>query len=86
MVPIEEAIVEKLRNDGPCSLDDVVTHLSRFSSEEIFITIDRMASDGRVFLHQRGYSTYHLSLNSHVAPPVSRRVAEGERTTQSLER
>ncbi len=74
MVPIEEAILEKLRNDGPCSLDDVFTHLSRFSTGDIFITIDRMASDGRVFLHQLGYSTYQLSLKSHVAPPVSRQV------------
>ena len=67
MVPIEEAIVEKLRHDGPCSLDDVVTHLSSFSTGEIFVTLDRMSSDGRVLLRQLGHSTYQLSLGSQVA-------------------
>ena len=28
MLPIEEAIVEELRKDGPCCLDHVVLHLS----------------------------------------------------------
>ena len=62
MLPLEEAIVEKLRKDGPCSLDDVVTHLSCFSSEEIFIAIDRMSRDGRLSLRQLSYSTYELAL------------------------
>ena len=75
MLPIEEAIVEKLRKDGPCSLDDVATHLSSFSSREMFITINRMSSDGRVFLHQLGYSTYQLSVGPHIASPVQRQVA-----------
>ena len=44
MLPVEEAIIEKLRS-GPCSLDDVVTHLSSFSTGEIFVTIDRMSWD-----------------------------------------
>lgn len=67
MVLIEEAIVKKLRNDGPCSLDDIVTHLSSFSTGDIFVTIDRMSSDGRVLLRQLGHSTYKLSLGSQVA-------------------
>jgi hypothetical protein len=67
MLPIEDAIIEKLRKDGPCSLDDVLTHLSSFSSGEIFIAVDRMSRDGQVFLRQRGYSTYQLSLGSQCA-------------------
>ena len=62
MLPIEEAIIDKLRRDSPCSLDDVLTQLSRFSSGEIFIAVDRMSQDGRVLLRQRGYSTYQHSL------------------------
>jgi hypothetical protein len=64
MTPIEDAIVKWLQQSGPCSLDDVVTHLSSFSSGEIFIAVDRMSRDGRVLLHQRGYSTYQLALGS----------------------
>jgi len=62
MLPLEEAIIEKLRKDGPCSLDDVVIHLSRFSTGDIFLTIDRMSIDGRVLLRPLGYSTYELTL------------------------
>jgi hypothetical protein len=64
MTSIEEAIVKRLQQSGPCSLDDVVTHLSSFSSGEIFIAVDRMSRDGRVLLHQRVYSTYQLALGS----------------------
>ena len=62
VLPIEDAILEKLRKDGPCSLDDVVLHLSRFDSGDIFLTIDRMSIDGRVLLRQLGYATYELTL------------------------
>ena len=82
MLPIEEAIIEKLRS-GPCCFDDVVTGLPNFSWAELFIAVDRMSRDRRVFLLQLGFSSYQISLGSHVAPPVQRRVAEGERTSQS---
>ena len=61
MLPIEEAILEKLRS-GPCCFDDVVTELSNFSWGEVFVAVDCMSRDGRVFLRQLGYSTYQLSL------------------------
>ena len=67
MLPLEEAIVEKLRKDGPCCLDEVVTHLSSFSWGEIFVAVDCMSRDGRVFLRQLGYSTYQISLGSQFA-------------------
>ena len=63
MLPIKEAIVDKLRG-GPCSLGDVVTHLSSCSTTEIFVAIDRMSRDGRVLLRQLGHSTYQLQLHS----------------------
>ena len=67
MLPIEEVILEKLRN-GPCSLDDVVNYLSIFTTGEIFVAIDRMSRDGRVLLRQHGYATYQLSLGSQSRP------------------
>ncbi len=57
-MPIEEAIVEKLRKGGPCCLDDIVTHLPNFSWGEIFVAVDCMSKDGL------GYSTYQISLGS----------------------
>ena len=64
MTPIEEAIVEKLREGGPCCLDDVVTYLPNFSWGEVFGAVDRMSRDGRLSLRQLGYSTYQLTLKS----------------------
>jgi len=63
MLPIEEAIIEKLRS-GPCSFDEVVTGLPNFSWGEIFTAVDCMSRDRRVFLRQLGYSTYEISLGS----------------------
>ena len=62
MLPIEEAIVEKLLESGPRALDEIVNHLPYFSWGEIFTAIDRMSIDGRVSLRQLGYSTYELAL------------------------
>ena len=62
MLSLEEAIIEKLREDGSCSLDYVILHLSRFNAGEKFLAIDRMSIDGRVLLRQLGYSTYELTL------------------------
>ena len=66
MAPIEEAIAEKLREGGPCCLDDVVTYLPNFSWGEVFSAVDRMSRDGRLSLRQLGYSTYQLTLKSVV--------------------
>jgi len=62
MAPIEKAIVEKLREGGPCCLDDVVTSLPNSSWGEVFGAVDRMSRDGRLSLRQLGYSTYQLQL------------------------
>ena len=81
MLSIEEAIIEKLRS-GPCCLDDVVTELSNFSWGEVFVAVDRMSRDRRVFLRQLGYSTYQLSLGTQLAyicPPHRAEVERVER-------
>jgi len=63
MLPIEEAILDKLRS-GPCCFDEVVTSLPNFSWGEVFVAADCMSRDGRVFLRQLGFSTYQISLGS----------------------
>jgi hypothetical protein len=67
MLPIEEAIVEKLKTNGLCCLDDVVASLPSYSWGGVFAAVDRMSRDGRVLLRQHSYSTYHLSLGSRYA-------------------
>jgi hypothetical protein len=67
MMPIEEAIIEKLRISGPCCLDDVVTYLPNLSWGEVFVAINRMLRDERVVHRRLGYSTYQIALGSQVA-------------------
>ena len=62
MLPLEEAIAEKLQKGGPCCLDDVVTYLPNFSWGEVFLAVDRMSRDGRLSLLQLGCSTYQITL------------------------
>jgi hypothetical protein len=79
MLPIEEAILEKLRS-GPCCLDDILTYLPNCSWGEIFVAVDRMSRDGRVLLRQLGYSTYEISLASRVASSSSTPTQTGQTT------
>jgi hypothetical protein len=49
MLPIDEAISEKLRS-GSCCCDDAVTQLPDFTWEEIFVAVGCMSRDGRLLL------------------------------------
>jgi hypothetical protein len=66
MLPLEQAILDKLHS-GPCCFDDIVTDFPNFTWGEIFVAVDCMSRDGRVFLRQHGYSTYQLSLGPRFA-------------------
>ncbi len=63
MLPIEEAILEKLQS-GPRCFDEVVSALPNFSWGEVFGAVDCMSRDRRVFLRQVGFSTYQISLGA----------------------
>ena len=82
MLPLEEAIIEKLRS-GPCCFDEVVTHLPNFSWGEIFVAVDCMSRDGRVLLRQLGYSTYQISLGSRHTEFSSATSAKGMQSSLS---
>jgi hypothetical protein len=80
MLPLEESIIVQLQKDGPCCLEEMVTHLSSFGWGAVFSAVDRMSRDGRVVLHQRGYSTYQLSLGSQFAVSSSTSSQTGQTT------
>ena len=81
MMPVEKAIIELLRINGPCCIDDVVAYLPDLTWGEVFRAIDRMSRDGRVSLLQIGYSMYQISLGSQFAyqAPLHRAEVEGWR-------
>ena len=64
MTPVEEAILDKLRESGPCCLDDVVTYIPNLTWGDVFSAVDQMSRDGRLSIRQLGYSTYQISLGS----------------------
>jgi hypothetical protein len=84
MVPIEEAISEKLRRSGPCCLDDVVTNLPNFSWGEVFLAVDLMSRDGRLLLRQLGGSTYQIVLRSQFAYSRSASNQTGQTTRKMM--
>lgn len=84
MLPVEEAIAEKLRKDGPCCLDEIVTGLPKFSWGQIFFAVDCMSRDGRVCLRQLGSSVYELSLGSQLAYSNSRSSQTGQTTRRPI--
>lgn len=84
MLLLEEAIAEKLRNDGPCCFDEIVTGLPNFSWGQIFVALDCMSRDGRVFIRKLGFSTYQVSLGSPLAYSSSTSNQTGQATSKEM--
>ena len=83
MMLIEAAIAQTLQRSGPCCLYDLVTSLSSSNWGEVFAAVDRMSRDGRVVLHQRGFSTYQISLGSRRTEFTSPTSVNGMQTNLS---
>jgi hypothetical protein len=64
MLSVDEAIVEKLRSDGPCCFDELVIDLPDYSWGQIFLAVDCMSRDGLLSLCPVGSATYQISLGS----------------------
>lgn len=75
MMPInasaEEVVLDMLQRTGPCYLDDLVIQLPNLSWNEVFVAVDRMSRDGRLFLRRLARSTYYIALPSWHASPLS---------------
>jgi hypothetical protein len=67
----EEVVLDMLLRTGPCYLDDLVIQLPNLSWSEVFVAVDRMSRDGRLFLRRLARSTYYVALPSWHASPRS---------------
>ena len=67
----EEAVLEILQSTGPCSLDALVRSLPYLSWTEVFLAVDRMSRDGRLWIRGRGYWIDEITLPSQLAPSHS---------------
>ncbi len=59
---IEDALVEMLRQTGPCTMDEVANALPYHSWSELFSAVDEMSRKGRVVLRRLTGSGYQLSV------------------------
>jgi len=84
MKPMEAAIVEILQSSGPCDLDDIVISLPNSSWGEVFDVVDRISRNGRLLLHQRGYSAYQVSLRSQFSHSTSSRIGQTTGNVMSI--
>jgi hypothetical protein len=80
MKRIEAAVLDRLRVNGPCSFDDIVTYLPDLTWGEVFAAVDRMSRDGRLSLRQLGYSTYQISLGPEYTNACSTSSQTGQTT------
>lgn len=64
---IERGILLELVRRGPCSIDEMVTHLSGYAWNQIFSAVDRLSRCERVTLRPVTRFEYHISLR-HVMP------------------
>ncbi len=67
----EEVVLDMLQRTGPCYLDDLVIQLPSLSWSEVFVAVDRMSRDGRLFLRRLARSTYYVALPSWHSSPRS---------------
>lgn len=59
---IEDALIEMLRQTGPCTMDEVANALPCHSWSELFSAVDEMSRKGRVVLRRLTGSGYQLSV------------------------
>ena len=69
---IEDAVIEILRQRGPCTMDEVTAALPHYNWSELFSAVDDMSRDGRVVLRLLAGSGYQLSV-----PAATPRIAAG---------
>ena len=72
LLPAEKAIVNKLRQDGPCRFEDVIMGLPKFTWREIFVAVDCITERTVVPLPIRGLDVSNLThpANPYIAEPI----------------
>jgi hypothetical protein len=67
---VEKAILGDLARRGPCSIEEMVTHLPGYTWNQVFSAVDRLSRDGKVTLQHPSRFGYHISLGQDHRPNV----------------
>lgn len=59
---VEKAILGDLARRGPCSIEEMVTHLPGYTWNQVFSAVDRLSRESKVMLQRPSRFGYHISL------------------------
>jgi len=58
---IESEILDELRLEGPCNMDDLVRRLPSYTWNQIFAVLDRMSRQGKIHIQCKRRFEYEVS-------------------------
>ena len=61
---VQSAIRLHLTQEGPCTLESLLTRLSQFSWSEIFSVVDELSREGSLVLRRPASMGYEVSMRS----------------------
>ena len=67
----QSAIRMHLIQEGPCTLESLLTRLSQFSWSEIFSVVDQLSREGSLVLRRPARFGYEVSIQSSSVNPES---------------
>ena len=59
---VEKNILQDLERLGPCSIEEMVTHLQGYTWNQVFSAVDRLSRNAKVMLQHPSRFGYHISL------------------------
>ncbi len=75
---VEKAILRHLDERGPCTIEELIRALSRFTFNQVFSAVDRLSLEGKVRgLRHPTESAYHISATGPGTRNPVRRSTEG---------
>ncbi len=66
---IESMVLDNLREQGPCTIDELSTRLHNCTWNQVFTIVDRLSRDGRLQLQHPTPSVYVVLLGSQAKMP-----------------
>lgn len=65
-ITVQTAIRLHLLQEGPCTLESLLTRLSQFSWSEIFSVVDALSREGSLVLRRPASFGYEVSMRSNI--------------------
>jgi hypothetical protein len=81
---VQSAIRTQLMQEGPCTLENLLTRLSQFSWSEIFSVVDQLSREGTLVLRRPARFGYEVSIGAgRLLPEEAQPSAVSERASRT---